>query len=124
MWPGRVKSEAPTLPLARLRTVSVRSSAEMPVVVPCLKSTLTVKAVVWAESLSATIGARFSRLASARVIGVQTMPEVWRTMKAIFSGVQWTAATIRSPSFSRPSSSITTTISPRSKARMASTTFF
>ena len=46
MWPGRTKSDAPTLPLARLRTVSVRSSAEMPVVVPCLKSTLTVKAVV------------------------------------------------------------------------------
>ena len=34
-------------------------------------------------------------------------------MKAIFSGVQWTAATIRSPSFSRSSSSMTTTISPR-----------
>jgi hypothetical protein len=65
---------------------------------------------------------RFSRLASSRGIGAQTMPDVWRTMKAIFSGVQWTAATIRSPSFSRPPSSVTTTISPASKARMASTT--
>ena len=36
-------------------------------------------------------------MASSRVIGVQTMPEVWRTMKAIFSGVQCTAATIMSP---------------------------
>ncbi len=31
-------------------------------VVPCLKSTLTVKAVVWAESLSATIGAEVQPL--------------------------------------------------------------
>src|SRR6516162_661435 len=36
--------------------------------------------------------------------------------KAIFSGVVCTAARIRSPSFSRSSSSVTTTISPRVKA--------
>ena len=34
MWPGRTKSERPALPFARLRIVAVRSSAEMPVVVP------------------------------------------------------------------------------------------
>ena len=96
----------------------------MPVVVPCLKSPLTVNAVECGASLSATIGCRFSRRASSLPIGAQTMPDVWRTMKAIFSGVQCTAATIRSPSFSRPSSSMTTTISPRSNARRASTVFF
>ena len=48
--------------------------------------------------------------------GAQTMPEVWRMMKAIFSGVHIEAATNRSPSFSRSSSSATTTISPRAKA--------
>ena len=37
-------------------------------------------------------------------------------MNAIFSGVQSEAATNRSPSFSRSSSSVTTTISPRAKA--------
>ncbi len=47
----------------------------------------TVKAVVWALSFSATMALRFSRLASSRGMGVQTIPEVWRTMKAIFSGV-------------------------------------
>lgn len=49
---------------------------------------------------------RLRRLASSFGIGAQTMPEVWRTMKAIFSGVQCTAATIRSPSFSRSLSSM------------------
>ena len=54
--------------------------------------------------------------------GAQTMPQVLRTMNAIFSGVQWIAATTRSPSFSRSSSSVTTTISPRAKASMAEVT--
>src|SRR6185295_13149256 len=40
-------------------------------------------------------------------------------MKAIFSGVQCEPATNRSPSFSRSSSSVTTTISPRAKAAIA-----
>ena len=38
-------------------------------------------------SLSATMGSSFKRRASSGVIGAQTMPEVWRTMKAICSGV-------------------------------------
>src|SRR3954452_5179263 len=44
------------------------------------------------------------------------MPEVWRMMNAIFSVVHNEAATIRSPSPSRSSSSVTTTISPLAKA--------
>ena len=40
-------------------------------------------------------------------------------MNAIFSGVQSEAATNRSPSFSRSSSSVTTTISPLAKALIA-----
>src|SRR3982074_579346 len=44
------------------------------------------------------------------------MPEVWRMMNAIFSAVHSEAATIRSPSPSRSSSSVTTTSSPRAKA--------
>ena len=43
-------------------------------------------------------------------------------MNAIFSGVACTAARIRSPSFSRSSSSVTTTISPAAKASIASRT--
>src|ERR1700730_15914445 len=81
-----------------------------------------VKAVPWIASLSATIGARCSRRAISPVTGAQTMPQVWRMMKAIFSAVVCTAPMIRSPSFSRSSSSVTTTISPRAKASMASRT--
>ena len=44
-----------------------------------------------------------------RQAGAQTIPQVLRMMKAIFSGVQCTAAQIRSPSFSRSSSSVTMT---------------
>ncbi len=47
-------------------------------------------------------------------------PDVCRTKKAIFSGVAASAAMMRSPSFSRSSSSTTTTISPRRIASMAS----
>ena len=73
-------------------------------------------------SLAATIGSRCSRLASAAESGAQTMPEVLRMMKAIFSGVQSEAATNRSPSFSRSSSSVTTTISPLAKAATTAST--
>ncbi len=118
-WPGRTKSAAPLLPLASARTVLVRSSAEMPVVSPWRTSTETVNAVPSGALLNATIGSRCSRRASAGASGAQTMPEVWRMMNAIFSGVHRLAATNRSPSFSRSSSSATMTISPRAKAAMA-----
>ncbi len=121
-WPGRTKSAAPLLPLASARTVLLRSSAEMPVVRPCRTSTDTVKAVPSGASLTATIGARCSRLASSESSGVHTMPDVLRMMNAIFSGVQSEAATNRSPSFSRSSSSATTTISPLAKAATTAST--
>lgn len=50
-------------------------------------------------------------------IGVQIMPEVWRTMKAIFSGVMSLADIIRSPSFSREVESRTMMNSPFSGRR-------
>src|SRR5262249_2222665 len=111
-WPGRTKSLAPLFGLASARTVLLRSSAEMPVVRPWRTSTDTGKAVPSGASLSATMGSRCRRLASSEASGAHTMPEVLRMMNAIFSGVQSEAATNRSPSFSRSSSSVTTTISP------------
>jgi hypothetical protein len=81
-----------------------------------------VKAVPSGASFEATMGSSRRRRASAAVRGAQTMPQVLRMMKAIFSGVQREAATMRSPSFSRSSSSVTMTISPRAKASMASVT--
>ncbi len=121
-WPGRTKSAAPLLPLASARTVLVRSSAEMPVVRPWRTSTDTVNAVPSGASLLATIGSRCSRLASSAESGAHTIPEVLRMMNAIFSGVHNEAATNRSPSFSRSSSSVTTTISPWAKAARTSST--
>ena len=61
----------------------VRSSAEIPVVSPQRTSTETVKAVPSGASFIDTIGSRRKRRASSAGKGAQTMPEVWRTMKAI-----------------------------------------
>jgi hypothetical protein len=47
-------------------------------------------------------------------------PEVWWRKKAMASGVANSAAMMRSPSFSRSSSSTTMTISPRPMASTAS----
>ena len=121
-WPGRTKSDAPMLPLASARTVLARCSAEMPVVRPWRTSTVTVKAVPSGASLLATMGLRLRRRASSAVMGAQTMPQQLRMMKAICSDVQVDAAQTRSPSFSRSSSSVTTTILPCAMASMASIT--
>ena len=85
-WPGLTKSAAPLLPLASARTVLVRSSAEMPVVRPWRTSTVMVKAVPSGASLAVTIGSSRSRRASSPDSGAQTIPDVLRMMKAIFSG--------------------------------------
>src|SRR5437016_2989592 len=115
-WPGRTKSDGPALWLASARTVLQRSSAEIPVVRPCRTSTETVKAVPSGASFAATMGSRCKRFASSGDSGAHTIPEVWRMMKAIFSGVHIDAGTKRSPSFSRSSSSVTTTIPPAANA--------
>ena len=52
--------------------------------------------------------------------GMQTRPRAQRIMKLIASGVTHSAASVRSPSFSRSSSSTTSTISPRRMRRSAS----
>src|SRR3954447_24011927 len=70
--------------------------------------------------LWATIASRSSSRARSEVIGAQMNPDVWWRKNAIFSGVANSAAMIRSPSFSRSSSSTTTTISPRAMAATAS----
>src|SRR2546423_2177656 len=120
MWPGRLKASGPGLRSMRARMVDARSAAEMPVVVPVLASTETVKAVRWLSVLSATISGMRSSSRRAPTTGRQITPLVWRTMKAIPSGVILSAAMIRSPSFSRSASSTTTTNSPRAMAATAS----
>lgn len=93
---------------ARARKVAARSAAEMPVVVPALRSTDTVKAVPFGSWLRETMGG--SRRSSQRSPGSAThiTPEEWRTTKPTVSAVASSPARIRSPSFSRDSSSVTT----------------
>ena len=99
--------------------VAARSAAEMPVVVTWRASTDTVKAVRLDSVLAATIGGSSSSSRRSPSIGRQITPDVWLRKKAILSGVAYSAATMRSPSFSRSASSTTTTISPRPKASTA-----
>ena len=76
-------------------------------------STDTVNAVRCDSVLSATISGSCSSSSRSPVIGMQITPLVWRIMNAIVSGVIFSAAMMRSPSFSRSSSSTTITIWPR-----------
>ena len=74
----------------------------------------------WVSVFCCTIGARSSCRARSDVNVAQITPDVCWRKKAIVSGVANSAAMIRSPSFSRSSSSTTTTISPRPIAATAS----
>src|SRR5690242_1607749 len=100
--------------------VRARSAAEIPVVTPEAASIETVKFVPWIERLRATIGRRFRRSACASVIGMQIRPRPNFAMKLIFSAVTNSAAKMRSPSFSRSSSSTRTAIRPAFSSAMIS----
>ena len=91
-------------------------------VVPSRASTLTVKAVPWVEVLFSTISGRSSSSHRSAVIATQIRPRPWRAMKLMASGVTISAAKMRSPSFSRSSSSTTMICSPRAIRATASST--
>ena len=119
-WPGRANSPRTRPESARAFTVIERSWAEIPVAVPSIRSTETVNAVRIDSVLWTTISGRSRSSARSSDIGAQITPLVWRIMNVIFSDVMASAATMRSPSFSRSSSSTTTRNSPRANALMAS----
>ena len=100
--------------------VRARSAAEIPVVTPNEASMLTVKLVPIVSLLLLTINGRLSRFTVSASRGRQISPLPYFAMKLIFSGVAASAAQIRSPSFSRSSSSTTTIISPRAMDLIAS----
>src|SRR6266705_2065358 len=114
-WPGWTMSPGVALGKAATLMVRARSAAEMPVVTPDAASMDTVKLVPCTERLRATIGSRFRRSACASVIGMQTRPRPNFAMKLIFS-----AAKMRSPSFSRSSSSTSTAMRPALSSAMIS----
>ena len=110
-WPGETKSAADAAGSIRVRTVRARSKAEIPVVVPLRASTLCVKAVPNGSESDAGVERLISAARSA-VSGAQMSPRAWVAMKVIASGVTLAAASTRSPSFSRFSSSVMMTILP------------
>ena len=100
--------------------VRARSAAEMPVVTPSRASTETVNAVWKGASFFAAIRLRPSSLQRSSVSARQISPLPCVAMKLTASGVANWAAIVRSPSFSRFSSSQTTTIRPRRMSSIAS----
>mmetsp|Transcript_13301 Transcript_13301/g.32475 ORF Transcript_13301/g.32475 Transcript_13301/m.32475 type:complete len:203 (-) Transcript_13301:1866-2474(-) len=126
MCPGRAKSVTLAFGLANRLTVLARSVALIPVVIPCsfVASTVTVKAVPFGSSLFCNIGGSPSSSIRSPSIAMQMTPLEYLTIFAISSGVQASAAIIRSPSFSRSMSSTTTTIFPSRTASTASSTDF
>src|ERR1700722_10389679 len=83
---------------------------------------LTQKAVSNRELFCETISGILSSSSRSGTIARQINPRPCRAMKLIASGVIFSAAMVRSPSFSRSSSSTTITILPARMAAMASST--
>jgi len=106
-WPGRAKSSPIASSSQKTSTVLERSKAETPVVVPRMgvdglshrRACLDVFSLV-------IIGTRSSCRRSS-VVGIHGTPRPWVIMKFIASGVHFSPAMMRSPSFSRSGSSTT-----------------
>lgn len=119
-WPGLTRSSGPEDGSTAVRMVWERSWALMPVVTPLLASMDTVKAVSKGDLLSRTMGVRPRRSAWSGMRLRQMRPRPWVAMKLMASGVTISAAMVRSPSFSRSSSSTRMTILPLRISSMAS----
>src|SRR3990167_10944123 len=95
------------------RIVEALSYAEIPVVIPWLASIEIVKAVYWGTGLySGFMGWRPMRSAFSLVKARQIRPLPFLAIKLMVSGVAYSAATTRSPSFSLSLSSTSMTILP------------
>ncbi len=100
--------------------VCARSAAEMPVVTPSRASTETVNAVCRRASFFGVMGGRLSSAQRCGVSVRQTRPRPSLAMKLMRSALANCAAIVRSPSFSRSSSSQTMTILPSRRSSSAS----
>src|SRR3954451_16931574 len=119
-WPGWTRSSGPEPGSIATWIVRAQSAAEIPVVTPSRASTATVKAVWKDDSFFAAIRSRPSSSQRSGVSARQISPRASLAMKLTASGVANCAAIVRSPSFSRLSSSQTTTIRPRRISSSAS----
>ncbi len=105
---------------ASARMAAARSKALEPVCWGTLRSTETPKAVWWGAVLSATIIGIESCSNRSRVRPTQSWIPASRAMKLTCSGVTVWAAVMKSPSFSRSSSSTTMIILPAAMSARAS----
>ncbi len=120
MWPGCTMSSGFAWRAVAARTVRARSAAEIPVVTPLAASMEAVKLVPIGERLSLTMRSSFSCRQRSSVSVRQTRPRAWVARKLIASGVTKSAASTRSPSFSRSSASASTIMRPRRMSSMRS----
>ena len=111
-WPGIRMSSGRRSGSAIDRTVAARSNALVPVVVRPCTSIETANAVPWLSLFFETMSGIRSSSSRCWVIGMQTIPRPCVTMKFRLSGVAFSAAMMKSPSFSRSASSTTITIFP------------
>src|SRR5271166_6336712 len=111
-WPGWTRSRGRLSGSIATWIVCARSWAEMPVVTPSRASIETVNGVSNLDSFLAAIRSSPSSSQRSGVSDRQISPRPSLAMKLIASGVANCAASVRSPSFSRSSSSQTTTILP------------
>ena len=121
-WPGCTRSAAVVAGSTATWIVCDRSPAEMPLLMPSRASMDSVNAVPKPDSLCIVM--RSSPSSSQRVVSIarQMSPRPSRDMKLMTSGVANSAAIVRSPSFSRSSSSQTTTMRPALMSAIASST--
>src|ERR1035437_7476879 len=122
MCPGRARSLARQAGSTVCRMVRVRSAAEIPVVTPSRASIDSQNAVPNMEVLVGLISGRRRESQRSGVSARQISPRPRTAMKLMISGVTFSAAIVRSPSFSRSSSSTTTTMRPARISWMASGT--
>ena len=118
IWPGCTRSCGMAFLATAARTVQARSAADMPVLTPSAASIETVNAVACLVPLRTAMGGSCRRSQWARVRVRQMRPRPKRAIKLIASALTWSAASTKSPSFSRSSSSIRMTILPK---RMSAT---
>src|SRR5580700_1487440 len=111
-WPGCTRSKGLAAGSMAVWIVCARSCAEIPVVTPSRASIETVNGVSNADSFLAAIRSSPNWSQRSGVSDRQIRPRPSLAMKLIASGVANCAASVRSPSFSRSSSSHTTTILP------------
>ena len=110
--PGRARSSGFVCGSVAVRIVVARSHALVPVVVPRRASIGSQKGVPNMEVFRGEIGFRSSASQRCSESDMQISPRPNFAMKLMASGVIFSAAIVRSPSFSRSSSSTSTIMRP------------